>query len=194
MFSYKMKEQDVPAWYELATDGPTLIIRVHPMVIEFIHTILTCKSPIVSDLKEEFDLPNFIFLSEEQWGYGPIISVTDSKDDWICWHCTMPQASEPDPDAWKAMYAASATLMVIFNMLNIFDKDTGYEKSQLLTIDGFHLIKQDIYGALISAALSKRLVHWIEQQTDQSRPDKIGTAIEETLFHIWQDLSKIANQ
>ena len=189
MRPFEILDSNVPAWYELSADGPTLTIRVHPLAAAFVRQYVKADFLEVTDLLESRpELPAFIDSTEQRWGFGPIISVVDSEDDWICWQCTLPQASKPDPDAWKAMRALTGSLWTLFLALYGFDGEIDNDKSQLLVIDHMAVYSDEIGAKAISAMVSKQLVAWIAQQEDQSRTDQITEVIKSSVRHIWTDL------
>lgn len=125
-------------------------------------------------------LPSFIEPSQEEWGFGPVISSSFSADDWIQWKCVIPSlvdSAHQRSYQWARAYAVTATLATIFNALD------SYEGSELLRIPGrpqlFHVKHMEsavgIYGSALSVKVSPAVCVWIAKRF-QGTPVRIPRA------------------
>lgn len=186
----KLPKRDIiPACYDLTLEGTTLLFHVHPRGAEVLKQVLNGPVPLVSVLREELSLPKFIPPTEEQWGFGKILTCRQSAlSGWILYQCPLPVVLGPqigDEANWQEAFAVSATLQVLFRalVLEVLEGERDSLLPQLLFIDGM-VARGGMHGGSLHATLCPPLCTWLSQQEDNSECPEIVEAMKRVFEHM----------
>lgn len=168
MSGFYITLRDFPAWYELAATGESIEIRVHSLALD------SAKERLVAsrfrDPPSELQLPPFIELTEDSWGFGKVISFVSREDGWTTFRCPLPiifRKKSPDPD-WPSAYVVCATLQVLFSALNGFEEQTNSPNRQLLTITAVGMLVGRSGGWGLDVKMSPTLCSWLAKKAGSS--------------------------
>lgn len=161
---------DVPAWYDLRTNGRALVIEVHPQVldqaVEWANKTGADSVAVRSERGgEPMPLPHFIPYRQgiRRWSFGSAVETVQSVNPgWTAWLVPLPYKTSQ----WQKGYVISAALENIFRVLQVVGANTRSERQQLLVISAM-TVWMGTYGGAISAQVSPQLGRWIERWWSQ---------------------------
>lgn len=165
---------EVPAWFDIFTlkNDTHLGIAIHEKAHQFVLEMIKPDAPIVCGLGTKFNLPDFIPPQPEGWGFGKLLKqiTLSAMPNRMVYVVKLPRIfklsrtdKEPRPD-WKSAYAISATLNILFMVLNLFEEKVDSEKKQLVMPN--LVTDTGLHGGSLEVELSKNFTDWIAKQID----------------------------
>lgn len=195
--------EPIPRWYELGVvNVRTLEIRVHNQAMDFLQSCNLANIPLVQGLRQRFSLREFIPLPNSSWGFGQMmlwgpeaaLELVKVKGEWTILRCRLPAFARGEDgdsrDSHRKFFQLRATLMVLFNALEVFgfDHDTGYSLPQLLVVCGFSLGYGPADGSL-SATLTPEMMKYLSVHADNQEVSKtLCRAMKSATDHMFPDL------
>jgi hypothetical protein len=173
------ERERLPAWYDITYTGANLTLTVYDNAAEHLRK-LPSKSPMMRALQSQLDLPDFIFPTENAWGFGPVLKRTDTPDAQAAsWHCAVPHvcASQGDDYDWQEITLLAATLQVCFTWLGVFNGETARAFGQLFTVDIYDP-GGGLNGSSLSCTVCPPLAQWISRQPDGARHEGAQAAMQ----------------
>lgn len=166
-----LKEGD-PARYHLATASDGLHVAVHKKAIVEPSDINRRQ---VDTIARYFGFPHSFILpsSDHEWGFRPVLRQTESPNpNWVLYSCDLPQGTAYHIN--KKDYATSATLGLLFDLLEEPNKETDSPVQQQQTIDLRPSFDSD---SLMIAHLNPPLVQWLRENISESIGDVVSKAM-----------------
>lgn len=158
-----MLYQDVTCKYELELRDGALILNICPQIMADL-TSFTESNPYVKSFITNLGLSKFIRFQSDECGFDESVSqVCQDPFGWSSLRFNLPRIDHGDAEGWKKAYAISATLSLIFAVVNVFDYDqpiSHASKHQLLAIWPLNAMNGQ-HGSAFNAHVSPQMCRWL---------------------------------
>jgi len=150
----RRSSQDIPAWYNLETNGDQFCVSVHKEAIsgsdDYYQRVLRLFADL--NLPDTFTPPT----ADKEWGFGQIIQEYQHPElaDWLVYKCKIPSLEKKD-SLWPIILETTATLALIFRQLSRIKTPTDSKFPQLMEVNlevnlnGEHPISAEVRPAFL---------------------------------------------
>lgn len=169
MSNLALSNPGASAWYELGVKGcDTLTIKIHRLAMAHLQDPKWQLQRITDHFQQKFQLEPFVRFSESGWGFGSCFRRSeDALDDgWLAFDCELPIAYQEKGEVdMRKVYAVRSTLCIVFDLLWLFEGETGVDQKQLMVVDAVR-VDVEMHGGALCVGLTLAMCHWLSRQPD----------------------------
>ena len=183
--------EKVPLFYELLFDEKDMSISfsLHPEANRYFVELLGLESRMTNYLKSQKDYSPFIFPIGEEWGFGGVFKLNNSKaveGGWPTWECRLPKKAKHNQ-----LNNISGSIQVLVDFMPVLRSDNkncgSTDKFQFMMLDGIMAHSEEMmHGGEFSFSYARPVLEfckkiWIDE--------KIYNKIMKIMQSVWLHLS-----
>lgn len=189
MASNWILQKNERAWYKMKYGNGILTISIPESVYDWMTSQFEISNPMRDELVKIFvPTPNdplqlVLPLCPDQWAYGLSEDVTCfwGTDGWVSIKVDLPVVVSGGSNAevrcfWDSAFRVSASLAILFQMLQLFDGESPCIGNQLLTVE-YMTVDRDMWGGSLGAIISPALVKWLSRLPDNYDHPEVKVAM-----------------
>jgi len=168
MYFYNIRNQSIPAWYELGTIEESgifsLRIDIRQDAWKYFLNVIHRRSDIHGHIGSEAEKENPIHPLNQHFpgNDGILLPLPKRRENWISWKCELPRYDK----GWKKYYSIAELLNQLFTVLNIMETEIkDYYLPQMLAVINLSSDKEPrafYSNQYLGVMLSLDLCRWIK--------------------------------
>ncbi len=185
----------IPRWYELfLKDEQTVGIRIHRTALNEVSLKDQEEDGRIRSLLSQFGLKLFTQPGERSWGFENAFVLNSSEDsNWVVWTFKLPNLKS-EAKKWIRYEMALRCSLEIFAERFTYvyvDAETGFDKNQLIIIDGVCLPNEErmMGNGSLSAYMTPDTIKWISSQPE-GHLDAVNDAMRSAYEFMWKGSTK----